>query len=141
VRQRLVEHGHSPPAIDAAVDRVVQGGLVDDAEFARYWVEQRQAFHPRGPRALHAELRRKGVDRETAEAAVGTTADDQVEAAYRAAYRRAATLSTASERAFSQTLSAFLLRRGFDYEAVRATTRRLWEERTGVDGDEAVDIA
>ena len=43
------------------VDRLEARGLIDDAQFAAYWVEQRQTFRPRGSRALRFELRAKGV--------------------------------------------------------------------------------
>lgn len=38
--------------------------LIDDFKFARWWVEQRNAFKPRGKKALFAELRQKGIDKE-----------------------------------------------------------------------------
>src|SRR4051794_41056524 len=65
VRRRLAEADLPPQAIDAALERLDQGGLVNDEEFASYWVTQRQTFHPRGPRALRAELRTKGIDADT----------------------------------------------------------------------------
>lgn len=38
--------------------------LLDDEKFARWWVEQRTAFRPKGKRALSAELQQKGIGRE-----------------------------------------------------------------------------
>ena len=39
--------------------------LLDDGNFAKWWVEQRTSFSPRGKRALRQELIIKGVGRET----------------------------------------------------------------------------
>jgi regulatory protein len=128
IRRRLTEHGHSPEAIAAAIERLHRYGYADDHAFAEYWVGQRQMFHPRGPRALRAELRQKGVDAETTAAALEPTADDQEAAAYRAGLKRAQR-APLDQRAFTQTMSAYLVRRGFDYGVVRAAVRRLWEER------------
>ena len=64
------------------LDRFEEVGLVDDAAFAREWVEQRQSGKGLAKRALAQELRRKGVDDETAREALDEIdADDEVEAA------------------------------------------------------------
>ena len=64
------------------LDRFEQVGLVDDAAFARDWVEQRQSGRGLAKRALAMELRRKGVDDEVArEALDDIDPDDEVEVA------------------------------------------------------------
>src|SRR3954470_543124 len=52
------------------LDRFEEVGLVDDAAFAREWVEQRQSGRGLARRALAMELRRKGIDDETAREAL-----------------------------------------------------------------------
>lgn len=47
--------------IDKVVDKLKQIGQINDEEFARWWVEQRSTFRPKGKRALEMELRRKGI--------------------------------------------------------------------------------
>ena len=64
------------------LDRFEDVGLVDDAAFARDWVEQRQSGRGLAKRALAMELRRKGVDDEVAREALDEVdPDDEVEAA------------------------------------------------------------
>ena len=64
------------------LDRFEEVGLVDDAAFAREWVEQRQSGRGLARRALAMELRRKGIDDETAKEALDEIEpDDEVEAA------------------------------------------------------------
>ena len=48
------------------LDRFEEVGLVDDEAFARSWVDSRQRTRGLARRALAQELRRKGVDDETA---------------------------------------------------------------------------
>ena len=106
-----------------------QHHLLDDAEFARYWVDQRQTFRPRGTRLLRAELRQHGVDRALAEDAAAS-ADDSAEAdAYRAAVRRARQLGQTDERTFRSRLGQLLARRGFDWDIIDGVVGRLWQER------------
>ena len=52
------------------LDRFTEVGLVDDEAFARSWVESRQRSRGLARRALAQELRRKGVDDETARTAL-----------------------------------------------------------------------
>lgn len=67
------------------LDRFEEVGLVDDAAFARDWVEQRQTGKGLARRALAQELRRKGVEDETAREALDQLAEDDPEGEVEAA--------------------------------------------------------
>lgn len=128
VRTRLRRAGALEATVDVVLNRLRQSGLVDDAAFAHYWVDQRQTYRPRGSRLLHAELRQHGVDKELAVAAAEPTRDSAEDDAYRAASRRAAQLRALDERAFRTRLGQFLARRGFDWDVVAPVVDRLWAE-------------
>jgi regulatory protein len=61
VRHRLREAGYRADLVEAALLRLTELGFLDDAGFARTWVESRDRARPRGVRALRDELRRMGV--------------------------------------------------------------------------------
>ncbi len=65
------------------LDRFEEVGLVDDAAFAREWVEQRQSGRGLARRALAQELRRKGIEDEVAQEVLGEIDDDDEVAAAR----------------------------------------------------------
>ena len=116
------------------LERLAQHGYLNDAEFARFWVENRERFRPRGSRALRQELRQKGVDEKTAAAALAEL--DPADSAFRAAEsqaRRLADLANSDARSFRQKLSGYLMRRGFDYEVVRAVVNRFLQELAAED--------
>jgi regulatory protein len=78
-RRRLVQMGYRADLVDATVERLTDLGLLDDAEFARSWVESRDRAHPRGERALRNELRLKGLpDAVIAEALAARSASGPV---------------------------------------------------------------
>ena len=52
------------------LDRFTEVGLIDDAAYARQWVESRHRSRGLAPRALAQELRRKGVGDEETKAAL-----------------------------------------------------------------------
>lgn len=129
VTRNLAAAGIDDAVIEAVIARLVQQGYLDDAEFARFWIENREQFRPRGQQALRQELRLKGVDDETANAAMADL--DQAESAYRAAQGRAqrlAALAASDPRAFRQKLSGFLQRRGFGYGVIREVVTKLEHE-------------
>jgi regulatory protein len=142
VTMRLQEKGYAAAAIEAVQERLGALGLLDDAAFARYWVEQRRQFRPRGAAALRAELRAKGVAPPTIAAALAETDErDETEAACRAGRARLRALVGLDAAAFRQRLGAYLQRRGFSYAASAAAVARLWAERQGAGASSAADLA
>jgi regulatory protein len=115
-----------PEAIRAATERLLRAGLLDDEAFSKYWVENREAFRPRGSRLLRFELRRKGVHDAAIAQAIGDL--DETESAYRAAQVRARRYARLDRVTFRRRLGGFLQRRGFDYDAVKEAVERLWQE-------------
>ena len=61
VRDRLRRKGIADEDIARVRERLRQAGYLDDAAFARYWIEERARSRPRGPALLRQELRQKGV--------------------------------------------------------------------------------
>ena len=111
---------------EAIVARLVERGLVDDAGFARTWVENRSAFRPRSRRALAAELWRKGVSAESAAQALAEVDDES--AARSAARNYARRLRGLERKEFSQRLLGYLGRRGFTYDVARPVVEEVWGE-------------
>jgi len=127
VRQNLQRKRFAPERIDEVIQKLRDAGLLDDAAFARYWVENRDAFSPRGSRALRAELRQKGVADGVIREATTADRDDSV-GAYAAAQKKARQLRGLDRRAFQQRLGGYLARRGFDYDTIQSVVDRLWNE-------------
>jgi regulatory protein len=135
LRERLSRRrGYRDEAVDAAVQRMRELGYLNDAAFARFWVESRQAGTPRSRRALAFELSRKGVDREQLDTALEGVSD--AEAAYDAAQRRLRALQGADKQTFERRLGTFLNSRGFGYGVARTAIQRCWADVNGESGDD-----
>ena len=126
LRDRLRRRSLPRAAVDAAVTRMRDLGYLDDAAFARSWVQARQAATPRSRRYLRFELGQKGVAPDLITAAVESVADE--DAAYDAASRRLRVLTGLDRRAFERRLGAFLTARGFGYGVARSVIERCWAE-------------
>jgi regulatory protein len=100
------------------LDRFEEVGLVDDGAFASTWVSQRQSAAGGGKglarRALAQELRRKGVDDETARKALDELDPETEEAAARELVRRKLrTLSRVDDTTATRRLVGMLARKGY----------------------------
>ncbi len=128
-RQHLRKKEYPDDVIERVIERLEAVELLNDAAFARYWVEQRETFKPRSKIALQMELRKKGIDRPLIETAVEKI--DDTAAATQAAQAKARRWQNLPEPEFRKKLNGFLQRRGFGYDIVREVTEALWEQLHG----------
>lgn len=122
LERRLVRRGHARPAVAAALDRAERAGFLDDAAFARHYVQTR-APRGRGPGRLLRDLLSRGVARSIAEQAIAEQWPDgpDREAPLALARKRAAQLGSLPRPVLRRRLLAYLQRRGYGgHEAVRA---------------------
>jgi regulatory protein len=123
VRDRLSQGGFDLETIDATIQWLCDHKLVDDAEFARIWVEERAARKGFGPARLRSELEAKGIAGELVDLALAELGDDEHENAQAIALAQLDRLAGLPLVAQARRLEGLLLRRGFSVEAVRAATR------------------
>jgi len=127
VRQNLRKAGYGDETIDRVLERLRGVGLVDDAAFVRYWIDNRAQFNPKGEVALRQELRRKGVAREVIDTVLEESDHAEDKAALQAALAKADRYRQLPRQEFAQKLGAYLARRGFDYETVREAVQAAWQ--------------
>ena len=120
----LVRKGEEKPHVDWAIARLLEQGLLDDAAFARALTRSRVVGGKRSRRRVEQELARKGVARSVAGEAIDDVFEDEavdqraiVEEAARKKLRSLAGLEPAVQR---RRLYAFLARRGYDLDDIRA---------------------
>ena len=123
--RRLVMRGHPPGAADQAVERATTVGLLDDATFARHFIQTRSA-RGRGPARLRRELVGMGVppllvDRVLAE----ETPQDGHEAVAALIRKRAAQLREVPRAERVRRVIAYLARRGYTGVEARRAVREL----------------
>jgi regulatory protein len=101
-------------AAEAVLARFTDVGLIDDAAFARAWVESRHHSRGLSRRSLSAELRRQGVDADEIREAVDTLDPEQEVATARRLIERkmAGTRGQPSEIRVRRAASA-LARKGY----------------------------
>jgi regulatory protein len=129
IHKNLEKREFHPAVIEETLQRLREEKLVNDDEFAGSWVANRSEFRPRSKRALAMELKRKGLTEAAIQSA--TEALDESALAYAAAQKRVRRLEGMEWIEFRKKLGEYLARRGFAYEVVAPTVKRLWLERGG----------
>ena len=112
---RMLRKGHHRGAIEVALERAGRQGLLDDAAFARNYVQTRLA-RGRGPSRLMRDLLSMGVDRSLIDQAIAaewTEETDKAAMPLALAQKRAAQLSGLPRQSKRRRVVAYLARRGF----------------------------
>jgi len=142
----LRRRGVQQQAADAALNRLAEAGLIDDAAFARAWVDTRHRGRGLARRALTAELRQRGVDEGDVRAAIAGLGPEQEAAAARRlveaklAATRGRPLATRMRR-----LTGLLARKGYPAGMAYRVIREALEQegidpaRAGLETEGALD--
>lgn len=111
----IKEHeGYSPVLADRVLEKLQLKRYVDDEQFARWWIENRNQTKGTSLRKLTAELRAKGVASDIIEQAMGDSArTDEDELTKIIAKKR-------MKYADDQKLMQYLARQGFGYDDIKA---------------------
>lgn len=123
--RRLRRKGHRPEAVEAALARAAGLGLLDDAAYARNYVDTRAA-RGRGPARLARDLMAMGVERRHIDAAIAErwpAGADRGAMPRALAARRAGQLGRLPRETKRRRLVAYLARRGFTGEEARQAIR------------------
>jgi len=137
IRRRLRQKNCEEQTIEPALGRLTRSGLLDDRDFARYWVENRFQFRPRGTIALRQELRQKGIEDAIIDEALAEY--DEEDAASRAAQAAVRRLSRLDDVTFRRKMTAYLARRGFSYGVIRPLVEQAAADRSSEDSFEGED--
>ena len=112
--QALRRRGVPNEAAEAVLARFTDVGLIDDAAFARAWVESRHYSRGLSRRSLSAELRRQGIETEEIRVAVDTLDPEQeVATARRLVERKMAATRGQPAEARVRRAAGTLARKGY----------------------------
>jgi len=134
--EAMAKRGVPDDVRSEVLDRYTELGLIDDAHFADALVQTRLAGAGTSRRVIAEELRRKGIDADIVEAAVGVIDDaEELSTATRLALKRLER-GSGDRASLQQRVYAALTRRGFSH-AVCATALRQANELLGAEDSAA----
>jgi len=131
LKQSLRRKGNDPEAIDWAINRLLELGLLNDAEYAAMAARSIIRAKPAGRRFIEAKLRTKGIDRQI----ITETLDEQLEDQnpYDDALKLAERFTRSQTRTLEpevrkRRLAGRLARRGFEFDVVRKVIETIESE-------------
>jgi regulatory protein len=117
LRRKLITRGYTEEETAETLSRLAAENLLDDKRFAEMWIDFRLRRKDEGGRRLFTGLLARGIDRETAEAAVkaAALADE-----YRACLIRAREKAEAAAGGDDAAVTGLLLKKGFSLREIRS---------------------
>ena len=118
-------------AAEAALARYTELGYIDDAAFARAWVESRQRTRGLAGSALRRELTQKGIDRELIDQVLADGVDDdsEREAASALVHKKLRAMRGVDNDAATRRLVGMLGRKGYGPGVSYAVVREALAQR------------
>jgi regulatory protein len=133
--EELRRRGISGEVAENVLERFTDTGLIDDAAFAKAWVESRHYSRGLAGRALAAELRRRGVDDERIRDAVTRLGPDaEAMTARRLVERKLAGTRGQPPEVRTRRLAGMLARKGYPPGLAFRVIREVMEE----EGDDVI---
>ena len=142
--QAMHRGGVPAEAAEAVLTRFTDAGLIDDAAFARAWVESRHHSRGLSKRSLSAELRRHGVQNEEIREAVDTLDPEQeVATARRLVERKLASSRGRPPETRARQAAGMLARKGYPpglaFRLIREVMQQEGAELDEMDPDQYLD--
>ncbi|MCU1579339.1 MAG: regulatory protein RecX [Rhodoglobus sp.] len=124
MRDYLVGREFDDEAVQEEIERLEGVGLLDDDSLAETLVRTLRDRKGLGRSALAAELRRRHVDGDAIEEAMGSLEDDELERATAIAVKRAPQLRSLDSVTAKRRLGAFLMRKGYSGSVISTAVQR-----------------
>lgn len=126
VTRYLRDKDYTDEVINDTVTRLLEQNYLNDEEFARAWLRNREQLGPRGRQALQYELRQKGIVDQIIEKVLADLDEDEL--AWAAVENKFPRWQNLPEQEFKKKLIGFLNRRGFSYAIANDIFHRAWDE-------------
>lgn len=109
-----------PYLLDQVIAFLKKQKLVDDLSFAKWWVEQRTSYQPKGRRLIIMELKQKGISADVINAIFmkENETQDELALAKKVLFAKLPRYSHLSREEILPKLQRLLLSRGFDYASI-----------------------
>lgn len=99
--------------------------LLDDAKFAKWWVEQRLAFRPKSQRIMNYELRMKGIKPDIIQKILDEIPIDEEKMAKDLLAKKMYKWKNLEPREARQKMSQYLAGKGFSWDTIEKTVNEV----------------
>jgi len=132
VKDNLLKYKAPKDQIEIIINKLKEQKFLNDEEFAKWWIEQREKFRPKGWSLVEIELRNKGISKEIIQNLrfknKDLREDKELAKAKVLIQKNLKKFQGLSREKLFQKLGGFLTRRGFGYEIVKTCIDELYQK-------------
>ena len=138
--RKMAGKGYDPAVTQDVVRALVQTGLMDDAAFAKAWLQYRLS-KPMGFRRVERELIEKGIPRDVIRGHWDEVKEgyDELEVVRTLAAKRARQYNNVDPLKRKKRVMDYLTRRGFSYTTLAPVVSEVWKESQTADAGSKSD--
>lgn len=114
----LIKKGVESFVVIKVIELLSNQNLVNDVEFAVWWIEQRQGNRAKGKILIKQELKQKGISEATIEQTLRQSNDDY-KTAHALFEKRKRVFEKYTGLEYKQKTAAFFKRRGFTWDVIK----------------------
>lgn len=132
VRDNLAKKKADPQMIDRVVTWLKEQRFLNDADFAKQWMESRARSKPKSLKLIVAELRQKGVTQEIIDSVVAdpeTELGSDKDRAEKIARKKYPKYKHLPRQELYQKLGGVLARQGFNWETIKSSIDEILRDR------------
>ena len=121
IKNFLIRKGSDQETLKRVTQRLTELELLNDVNFAQWWIEQRSGFNPKGVRLVKSELKQKGIPEEIINLQLKKARDENsdLELARRVIQKFLPRLKSLSSIGLRKKLFSALALRGFDFAVIK----------------------
>jgi regulatory protein len=129
LRKKLIQKEYEPADAEDAIGRLVDNGLLDDRKYAEQFARSKIVTTGASKRRVQQDLYRKGIKGALATDAIAAVIEDEeidpAAVIERVARKKLAQLGDLEPIVIRRRLFAFLARRGYELDEIKAVVARL----------------
>ena len=129
MRRKLTQKGFEPAQTEAAVERLISSGLLDDARYAAEFARQRLVVGGASLRRVEQQLAGKGIPRDVAKAAAAHVVEeeevDTVASMEQMARKKVSSMGDLEPHVKRRRLFGFLARKGYELDDIKQVVARI----------------
>ncbi|OGH22389.1 MAG: hypothetical protein A3F31_02565 [Candidatus Levybacteria bacterium RIFCSPHIGHO2_12_FULL_38_12] len=117
--------------IDQVIKKLKEQEFINDEEFAKWWIEQRNQFKPRSIRIIKMELKQKGIASELIQAHIQSSESriqNDLKQAKKLVQKRIQRYKGLPKQEVYQKLGLFLARKGFGWDTIKESVDEILKE-------------
>jgi len=114
----LKKKGFDEDFIDNTLDFLKENKYIDDLEYAKSFIRDKQNINKYGSNRIKYELIKKGISKEIIELTLNTDSEEEYRVAYELSIKKLKSYRKEDKHAVYRKLGGFLQRKGYSYETI-----------------------